>query len=324
MGVLHRTYGLTIDNLLSVEIVTADGQVRTASSSENPDLFWAVRGAGSNFGVVTSFEFKAHPVGPEVFQVVPIFSLEDAPAVLRKYRDFGATAPDAVNPQAIVWSVPAIPDFPEELHGTPIIVVQAFYAGDPDEGERLLQPVLDWATPIVDLSGRVDYALAQSSFDPFFPIGGFYYWKSMLLNDASDAALDAIAELAWDRPSPDALMNFWQLGGAISRVAPDATAYSRRDASYLLSLDTTWFDPDLTERCIDWTRKSWSMMQERFGQGSAYLNFAGFGEEKEALVRASYGQNYDRLVEIKTKYDPGNLFRMNNNIPPMEMAVAAD
>jgi hypothetical protein len=187
-----------------------------------------------------------------------------------------------------------------------------------------LRPVLDWATPILDFSGRSPYTVAQQGFDPFFPAGWFYYWKSLLLGDASDELLDTLVQLAADRPSPLGLLNFWQLGGAISRVPADATAYVRREAPHLLSIDTTWTDPADTEKCIAWTRKTWSDLQDKFGLGGAYLNFAGFGEEKEALVRASYGQNYDRLVEVKTKYDPGNLFRMNNNIQPAELAKAAD
>lgn len=315
LGVLHRKYGLTIDCLRSVEIVTADGQVRTASATENPDLFWAARGAGSNFGVVTWFEFALHPFGPEIAMAVPIFALEDAPVVLRKYRDFAATAPDEMGPQAIFWSVPAIEDFPQELHGKPILIVQVVYAGDPDEGEWLLRPVLDWATPVLDLSGRLPYAVSQSAFDSFFPVGSFYYWKSLLLNELTDAAIDAIVEAAADRPSPHAFINLWQLGGAIKRVAPAATAYSRRAAEFLLSFDTTWVEPADTDQCIAWTRQQWSAMQ-RFGQGGTYLNFPGFGEEKERLLRAAYGANYDRLVQLKANYDPANLFRMNQNIQP--------
>jgi FAD/FMN-containing dehydrogenase len=317
LGSLHRRYGLALDNLRSVEIVTADGQVRTASESVEPELFWAVRGAGSNFGVVTSFEFVLHPVGPEIYQAAPIFSLDEAPAVLRRYRDFCATAPDEMGPQAMMWSVPAVDDFPAELHGMPILVALVVYSGDPEEGERLLRPVLDWGTPIMDLSGRAPYTLAQSSFDSFFPSGGYYYWKSLLVGEPSDDLLDAIVDVAADRPSPDAIVNFWQLGGAIDRVAPDATAFAQRDARYLLSLDTSWFDPAATERCIDWTRKTWAAMQHRFATDRPYLNFVGFGEEKEALVRASYGTNYERLVAAKTTYDPGNLFHMNNNIAPI-------
>lgn len=315
LGVLHRKYGLALDNLRAVEIVTADGQVRTASQTENADLFWAVRGAGSNFGVVTSFEFALHPLGPEIAMVVPIFALDDAPTVLRKYRAVADTLPDEMGPQALFWSIPAIDDFPPELHGRPVVVVQVVYAGDPDEGQRLMQPVLEWATPLLDLSARMPYAETQSAFDAFFPAGWRYYWKSHLLNDLSDAAIDAIVQAAADRPSPHGMINLWQLGGAVGRVAPDATAWSRRDARYLLSFDTTWIDPAETDRCVAWTRQTWSTMQ-RFGQGGVYLNFAGLGEEKEALVRAAYGANYAHLVELKTKYDPSNLFRMNQNIRP--------
>jgi len=316
LGNLHRRFGLALDNLRSVEIVTADGQVRTASESENPDLFWAIRGAGSNFGVVTSFEFEVYPIPRELYSAVPLFTLDDAPAILRKYRDFAESAPDDFTPAALFWSVPAIPDFPEELHGTPIVAIQIVYAGDPMEGEELLKPVFEWGTPLVDLSGSAPYVAMQNGFDAFFPAGWLYYWKSLLLQSATDDVIDTLCEVAATRPSPQSILNFWQLGGAISRVPADATAYVRRDAGHMLSLDTTWTDPRDTDRCIAWARQTWSTLQEKFGLGGAYLNFAGFGEEKEALVRASYGQNYARLTEIKRRYDPENLFRMNNNIKP--------
>jgi hypothetical protein len=248
--------------------------------------------------------------------VVPLFALDDAPAVLRQFRAFARTAPDEMGPQALFWSVPAVDDFPVELHGKPIVVVQVVYAGDPDEGQRLMQPVLAWAPPVLDLSGRMPYAVTQSAFDAFFPAGWRYYWKSLLLDELSDAAIDAIVEAAADRPSPQAIVNLLQLGGAISRVPPAATAFSGRGAGYMLSFDTTWVDAADTDRCVAWTRQTWSSMQ-RFGQGGLYLNFAGLGEEKEALVRAAYGANYDRLVALKTKYDPRNLFRMNQNISPL-------
>lgn len=323
LGTLHRAFGLALDNLRSVEIVTADGQVRTASEQVNADLFWAVRGAGSNFGVVTAFEFALHPLGPEISMVVPVFLLEDAVPVLRRFRDFSDGADDAFNPQAIFWSVPAIDDFPAELHGKPILVVQVLYAGDAGEGERLLQPVMDWATPVLDLSGRLPYAVSQSAFDSFFPNGWLYYWKSHLLGSLSDSAIDAVVQAAADRPSPLGMINVWPLGGAVARVAPDATAWHHRDAQYLLSLDTTWTDPADTERCIAWTRKTWSDLA-RFGQGGMYLNFAGLGEEKDELVRAAYGGNYRRLVALKSHYDPHNLFRMNQNIKPTPAVSAAD
>jgi FAD/FMN-containing dehydrogenase len=315
LGVLHRTFGLAIDNLRSVEIVTADGQVRTASATEHPDLFWAVRGAGSNFGVVTTFEFDLHPLGPEIYMAVPCFSLEAAPTVLRRFRDFAAGAPDLINPQAIFLTVPPIEDFPEELHNRTLLATQIFYGGDPAEGERVLGEVFDWSAPLLDLSGRLPYADSQMAFDFFFPKGWLYYWKSHLLPALTDDAIDAICEIAANRPSAQAMINVWPLGGAIERVPPDATAWNHRNAAYMLSFDTTWVDPADSERCIAWTRETWAKMA-RFGQGASYLNFAGFGEEKDTLVRASYGQNYERLAKIKQKYDPENLFRMNNNIKP--------
>lgn len=317
LGVLHRTYGLALDNLLSVEIVTADGQVRTASATENPDLFWAVRGAGSNFGVVTSFEFALHPVGPEIYMAVPVFALEDSAAVLRKFRDYSDSAPDAINPQGVFLNIPAIDDFPAELHDTPVLATQLMYVGDPDEGKAALRSVFEWAEPVLDLSGQLPYAHAQMAFDFFFPKGWLYYWKSHLLGELTDAAIDTIVEVAAERPSSQAMINVWPLGGAISRVAPDATAWSHRDADYMLSLDTTWTDPADSDRCIAWTRETWARLKP-LGQGGVYLNFAGMGEEKEALVRAGYGANYDRLVELKSQYDPGNLFHMNQNISPHE------
>jgi len=315
MGTIHRTFGLALDNLRAVEIVTADGQVRTASEQVNADLFWGVRGAGSNFGVVTRFEFALHPLGPEIAMVVPVFLLDDAVSVLRRFRDYSDSAPDTFNPQAIFWSVPPIDDFPEDLHGKGILVVQVLYAGDPDDGERLLQPVMEWASPVLDLSGRLPYADSQSAFDAFFPKGWLYYWKSHLLRSLTDPAIDAIVQAAADRPSPNGMINVWPLGGTISRVAPDATAWQHRDARYMLSLDMTWTEPADSETCIAWTRKTWSDLAQ-FGQGGMYLNFAGLGEEKDALVRAGYGANYERLTALKRTYDPDNLFRMNQNIKP--------
>lgn len=322
LGTLHRTFGLALDNLRAVEIVTADGQVRRASAEENPDLFWGMRGAGSNFGVVTTFEFALHDLGPEIYMAVPVFRLEDAVGVLHKFRDFTDTAPDAFNPQALFWSVPAIDDFPVELHGTPILVIQVLYAGDPDEGERLLRPLFDWATPVLDFSDRLPYAASQSAFDAFFPDGWLYYWKSHLLRTLSDAAIDVLVQVAADRPSPHGIINLWPLGGAVSRVDARATAWHHRDANYLLSLDTTWNDPAQTEQCIAWTRQTWERLAE-LGEGGLYLNFAGMGEEKDALVRRAYGQNLSRLVALKQTNDPTNLFHMNQNINPASGLPAA-
>jgi FAD/FMN-containing dehydrogenase len=192
----------------------------------------------------------------------------------------------------------------------------ATYAGPAEEGERALRPLRELATPLLDLSATMPYAVLQTAFDPFFPKGRLYYWKSLYLNDFAGETMAATIQLARDRPTPMSLMALWHLaGGAASRVEAGATAFGRRTAPYLLSLDTTWDDPADTERCVAWTRNAWADMH-RFSDGGLYLNFAGFGEEKEALVRAGYGANYDRLAALKGKYDPGNLFRMNQNIRP--------
>jgi FAD/FMN-containing dehydrogenase len=321
-GWLRRKYGYCVDNLVSAEVVTADGAVRTASAQENPDLFWAIRGAGSNFGVVTAFEFALHPVGPLVSLAATMYAVEDAPRVLPAWREFMETAPEEVSSSALFWGVPANDHFPPELHGKSIVAIAAVHCGDPGVGESVIAPLRTLAEPLLDLSGQLPYVALQTAFDPFFPKGWLYYWKSLYLDDLSAESMDSIIQLGFTRPTTDALIALWHIkGGAASRVAPDATAFGRRDRPYLLSLDTTWTDPGDTERCMTWTRNAWSSMQ-RFGPGGLYLNFAGFGEEKEALVRAGYGDNYDRLAALKATYDPDNLFRMNQNIRPAMVEAA--
>jgi FAD/FMN-containing dehydrogenase len=315
-GWLRRKYGYSVDNLLAVDLVTADGQVRTASETENPDLFWAVRGAGSNFGVVTSFEFRLHELGPLVAFAAPMYAMEDAERVLPAWRDAMAAAPDEVSSNALFWGIPAVESFPAELHVKAVVILAAMHAGPVEEGERRLRPLRELATPLLDLSGTMPYAVLQGAFDPFFPKGWLYYWKSLYLTDLDGQSLATTIRYARDRPTPMSLMGLWHLGGgAAGRVGADATAFGRRTAPYLLSFDTTWTDAADSERCVAWTRNAWSAMH-RYSDGGLYLNFAGFGEEKEALVRAGYGANYERLAQLKRRYDPDNLFRMNQNIQP--------
>ncbi len=316
-GWLRHKYGYCVDNLRSVDIVTADGTLRVANAEENADLYWAVRGAGSNFGVVTSFEFDLHPVGPMVAMAATMYALEDAERVLPAWRRFAESAPDEVSSTALFWGIPPAEAFPAELHGKAVVIIAAMYAGDAAAGERLLQPLRELAEPVLDLSGQMPYAVMQSAFDPFFPKGWLYYWKSRYLDGLDEATIEAITQYAATRPSPMSLMALWHVGGgAASRVPADATAFGKRDAPYLLSFDTTWTDPADTDQNIAWTRAAWDDMG-RFGSGGLYLNFAGFGEEKEALVRAGYGANYERLAALKGTYDPDNLFHMNQNITPL-------
>lgn len=323
LGWLRRKYGASVDSVKSVEIVTADGQVRTASENVNPDLFWAVRGAGNNFGVVTRFEFELHPVGPMVYGAAVFFATDDAPQVLNAYRTFGKDLPDEVTPMLLYYWVPPGPPFPEEVWGRPALVAVYIYSGDPAEGERILAPVRQFAEPLVDLSGQFPYAVLQSMLDEAFPEGWLYYWKSTYLNDLSAELLETFMELGNNRPTPMTSVALWQLGGEFGRVPENAMAFANRSAPFLATIEATWQDPADSERCIAWARDAWATLR-RFGPGSLYPNFAGFGEEKNELARAAFGGNYDRLVELKTHYDPGNLFHINLNIPPRPLAAAAD
>ena len=314
-GHLRRKYGLTIDNLLSVDIVTADGELRRASATENEDLFWAVRGAGSNFGVVTSFEFQAHPIGPMVMVGAVFYPFEDVETLLPAWRDYVSSAPKELSAIALCWSVPGHEPFPPEHHGKPVFVVAGSYAGPVEEGESVVQPLRELGEPLIDLSGPWPWLGLQSGFDPLFPKGGFYYWKSRALDELSEAAIEDIIDLAGRRPSPLTDIVIWHNGGAISEVGETDTAYGGREATFLVTGEASWDEPSLTDEAIAWGRDVWETM-EPHSTGGLYLNFAGLGEEKEALVKAGYGANYDRLVQLKTKYDPTNFFRMNLNIPP--------
>jgi FAD/FMN-containing dehydrogenase len=315
MGHLRRKHGLSIDSLLSVDIVTADGELRRASATQNEDLFWAVRGAGSNFGVVTSFEFQAHPVGPMVMVGALFYPLEDVRSLLPAWRDYMVTAPDELSSVAICWSVPPHEPFPPELHGQPVFVVAGAYSGSVEDGEPVVQPLRELGEPHIDLSGPWPWLGLQSGFDALYPKGGFYYWKSRASADLSEAAIDEIADFAARRPSPLTDVVIWHQGGAISRVAEKETAYGGRDAAFLVTAEASWSDPSLNDEAIAWGREFWDAMGKH-STGGLYLNFAGLGEEKEALVRAGYGGNYERLAALKAKYDPTNLFRMNMNITP--------
>jgi FAD/FMN-containing dehydrogenase len=319
LGWLRRKHGLSCDNLASVDIVTADGQLRTASESENEDLFWGIRGGGGNFGVVTSFEFKVHPVGPLVYLCAPFYSADDteaARALLRWWGEWAATAPDEVSAEALLWTVPPAPDFPEAAHGKRVLALPAVSTGSLEEAAEMLRPLRELGNPIADLSGPIPWVHLQAAFDPLFPKGQLQcYWKSLYVDSLGDDVIEALIPRAVDRPSETCLVAIWQLGGAMSRVPADATAFGSREAPFLVSFDTTWADPAENQRHIDWTRLIWADMHA-FSSGGLYLNFAGFGEEREALVKAAYGANYDRLVALKNTYDPTNLFSVNQNIVP--------
>ncbi len=316
-GVSHqrRRDGMTVDNLVSAEVVLADGRRVRASADEHADLYWALRGGGGNFGVVTSFELRLHELGPEVFALHVAYPIEDAARVLGGWRDGVADAPDELSTAGLIWSLPVVDELPEQLRGVPYVGVAGMWAGDPAEGERATRHLRELATPLIDMSARVEYVAYQSSLDPFYPRDLRYYWKALYLDGFSDAAIDATVEWSNRRPSNDTLVIVRHCGGAISRVQAGETAFGDRSSEWMLSIDSTWHDADGDTANISYTRAFWDAAVP-FSNGQTYFNFPGLLEEGEAAVRSSYGANHDRLARIKAAYDPDNRFRLNQNIQP--------
>jgi FAD/FMN-containing dehydrogenase len=315
MGWLRRLHGLSCDNLVSAEVVTADADVVTASEDENPELLWALRGGGGNFGVVTSFEFRLHPVGPEVAVAFVLYPGDRAREALEAFRGFMERAPDEISPLCFLGHVPEADIFPAESHGARYIAFAGVHPGDPAEGERVLQPLRDLGDPIVDLSGTMPFVEAQALLDEDYPNGGQYYWKSIELDRLSDEAMELVISHAWSAPSHHSTVDVWWQGGAMGRVAPDATAYGAREL-ILLGYEANFDDPGEREANVAWVRGSIAQVRP-LSTGGTYLNFPGFFEEGDALLRDAYGpENYERLVALKSQYDPTNLFRLNGNIPP--------
>jgi len=316
-GVSHqrRRDGMTVDNLVSAEVVLADGRQVRASAAEHPDLYWALRGGGGNFGVVTSFELRLHELGPEVFALNVAYPIEDAARVLTDWRDAVADAPDELSTAGLVWSLPVVDELPEELRGLPHVGVVGMWAGDPAEGERATRGLRELATPLLDMSGSVEYLDFQRSLDPFFPAGPRRYWKALYLDGFSDAAIDTTVDWSNRRPSNDTLIIVRHCGGAISRVGAEETAFGDRSSEWMLSIDSTWHDPADDETNVAYTRAFWDAAVP-FSDGKTYFNFPGLLEDGDAAVRDSYGANHSRLARIKAAYDPDNRFRLNQNIQP--------
>jgi FAD/FMN-containing dehydrogenase len=306
LGVMMRSHGLSCDNLRSVQIVTADGMVRTASHDEHTDLFWAARGGGRGLGVVTSLEFELHPLGPEVAGALVLYPYEDAAAVLRAWRDVAYNAPDTLTPEVGLWSIPPLPDVPEDLHGAPVVTVAGVYIGRPADAGPVLEPLRQLGTPLADLSGTMPYVESQRALDELFPDGGRYYWKSHFIDELSDELLDTLVEHDARRPSPESLVFIRTLGGAIARVGDGETAFAHRSARFNLSVDASWHDPALDDTAIGWARETWGALAP-FATGGVYLNFAGLGEDSE-LRAAALGGNEARLDEVRAGYDPDGLF----------------
>ena len=304
MGILQRRFGLACDNLRSVEIVTADGVVRTASRTEHPDLFWALRGGGRGLGVVTSFEFELYPLGPQVAQALVAYRYDEAARVLRGFRDYALDAPDTVSPEAGLWCLPADPALPAELHELPVVVVIATFAGDPADAEPVLAPLRTLGTPVVDLSGTFDYVDVQRSPDPRFPAGDRYVFTSHFLDELTDEAIDGMIACDATRPTPRSLTIVRTMGGAIDRVT-DGGAWAHRGARFNLSIDAAWEDPALDARAIGWARSSHAAMAG-FANGRVYLNFADVAEQADP--EKVFGTSAERLLQIRAAYDPAGLF----------------
>jgi FAD/FMN-containing dehydrogenase len=315
IGWLTRKHGATVDNVLSVDVVTAEAELLTASGDENPDLFWGIRGGGGNFGVVTSFEYRLHPVGPIVL-AGPIFHpLEDAREVLASYRAFIATAPDELTTIFELSVAPPVPFLPQDVHGKPIVMVGACYAGAPEDGIEVVRPLKEFGNPIVDLLEPKLYTALQSMFDPSVPHGWHRYWKSVELPPLTDDAIDTLVEHASAQTSPKSYCIVFQLGGALARAGEDETAFSQREAGHNVNINAVWTEDDSEgERHVAWARDFFSAMQPHAGE-RVYLNF--LGDEGAERVRHAYGdRQYERLVELKRAYDPTNFFRRNQNIEP--------
>jgi FAD/FMN-containing dehydrogenase len=312
-GWLSRTFGMTIDNLVGAEVVLADGGWVRASATENPDLFWGLRGGGGNFGIVTRFEFRLHPVGPDLLSGLMVFPFEQAQAVLTEFARFTETMPDELSVWMVTRKAPPLPFLPEAVHGQAIIALPVCYVGDPREGERLLAPLRRFGTVLGEHIGVQPYLAWQQAFDPLLTPGARNYWKSHNFSRLSAGAIAAIIEYAATLPSPQCEIFIGTIGAETSRAAPDAMAYASRDANYVMNVHARWESPEEDARCIAWAREFFAKSRP-FASGGAYVNF--LTEDEAERTAFAYGANYERLVALKQSYDPTNLFRMNQNIRP--------
>jgi FAD/FMN-containing dehydrogenase len=312
-GWLTRKHGLTVDNLISVEIITADAKRVRASADENPDLFWAVRGGGGNFGIVTMFEFQLHPVGPEILAGLIVYPFEDAETVLNAYRRFVDNMHADLNVWVVLRQAPPLPFLPEAVHGKDVVVLAVFFDGDPVQGMSVIEPLRSLGQPCGEHIGPMPFKAWQKAFDPLLTPGARNYWKSHNFAELSDGAIATVIEFADKLPSPQCETFIALLGGQSSRVTPDATAYSARDTRFVMNMHARWESDQEDQSCIAWAREFFAKV-EPFATGSVYVNF--MTEEEVERIPSAYGVNQNRLEKIKKKYDPDNFFRVNQNIKP--------
>jgi len=312
-GWLSRKLGLTIDSLESAEVVTAAGEVVRVSATEHPDLFWAIRGGGGNFGVVTRFEFRLSPAGPDLLSGLIVYPAAEAMDVLKRYREFARTAPDELTAWVVMRKAPPLPFLPAEVHGTPVVVIALLYAGDPKQGEAHIEPLKRLGTPVGAHVGVQPFAAWQQAFDPLLTPGARNYWKSHNFAALDDGLFKVLVKALDTLPSPQCEIFVAQLGGATGRVPADSTAYAQRAAEFTMNVHGRWESAADDHDCIRWSRDLFKGAAP-FATGGVYINF--MTAEEQDRLRAAYGASYDRLVRVKGKYDPDNLFRTNLNIAP--------
>jgi FAD/FMN-containing dehydrogenase len=314
-GWLTRKYGMTVDNLLSADVVLADGSIKKASEHENSDLFWAIRGGGGNFGIVTQFEFLLYPVGPEIFAGLFVFPFEQAKQVLNRHLEFVSSAPEELNVWTVLRKAPPLPFLPESVHGKEVIILAAFYAGDIATGQKLIEPLRSFGNLLGEHAGPMPYVNWQQAFDPLLTAGARNYWKSHDFTEVNDRAIDTMIEYAGKLPSPQCEIFLALLSGAANRVSPDSMAYGNRDTKFVLNVHGRWENAADDKTCIDWAR-AFFQASAPYASKSQYINF--MTEDEGDRVASAYGPNYNRLVQLKLKYDPENLFHMNQNIKPQK------
>jgi len=313
-GYLTRRFGWTTDNLVSIEMITADGHIVQASEKENPDLFWGLRGGGGNFGVVTKFEYKLHPVGPEIVGGVIAWKGEDAADVLELYRTLSEQAPPELTCVVLLRPAPPAPWLPKEIHGKPIAALLVCYSGTIEEGEKLVAPIKAFGSPVGDIIQRRPYIALQNLLDGTQPKGRRYYWKSEYFSGHDPLMLKKFEEHGSYIKSPHSAIILFQLDGALNKIPDDHSPVGNRNTKTVLNITASWESPEDDQENIEWARSAWQDMRQ-FSTGGTYLNFLT-EEEVGNRLQDAWGKNYDRLVEIKTKWDPENFFRMNKNIPP--------
>jgi FAD/FMN-containing dehydrogenase len=317
IGWLMRKHGLTVDNLVEAEVVTAEGDIVRVSANDHPDLYWALRGGGGNFGVVSSFRFALHPVGPTVIAGLVFWDAEHARDVMHFYREFVADAPDELGTVVRLGTVPPLPVISDELHFRPAIAVGCCFAGTVEDGERVVRALRRFGTPLVDLVGPTLYVDHQSGLDETVPHGWHYYWKATSLTVLSDEVIDVVAQHAFRAGSPRSYAATFHMGGAVARVPRDATAYAGRDAAHNIVIDAAWLpdqDDALGASETTWAREFLRALEPH--RAGVYVNFLD-SDDDASRVREAYGdRTYERLAEIKAKYDPENVFRNNKNVEP--------